>query len=188
MCRGALQYFGLCGHEKKFHPTALCSSYSPDLDKCLGTLTICHQTVIHSPGICVACAVRIETSMKRECELGTREFEQKISTLNHTLGEEKDTRIHRAIASERTDMIKAMVDFIEERDTELADFQKEKGRNAPGRAEDLPHDWWNDDNDADLDLALESPRNLRDDDNDKEEEEKDPPRIAGSLPRQRRIC
>ena len=144
MCRGNLQYFGDCGHEKKFHPTKLCPYYSPNQDKCLGTLTICHQTVVHSPAICVSCAVRIETGMILECDRATRKFEKKIETLNRALSKEKDTRVHRAMISERAKLMKALAEFTERKNEELAVFQKEQGRNAPGRAEDLPHDWWND--------------------------------------------
>lgn len=46
--------------------------------------------------------------------------------------------------SERAKLMKALAEFTERKNEELAVFQKEQGRNAPGRAEDLPHDWWND--------------------------------------------
>ena len=144
MCRGNLQYFGDCGHEKKFHPTELYPYYDPDQDKCLGTLTICHQTVIHSPAICVACAIRIEVSMMREHDLAITAFEKEIATLNRALSREKNMQLHRAMKSVRAVVTKAMAEFSEKKDKELAELQKKQGKDAPGRAEDLRHDWWND--------------------------------------------
>lgn len=144
MCRGNLQYFGECGHEKVFHPTELCPDYSTQQGKCLGTLTICHQTVIHSPAICVACATATEVCMKREYSLAVAGFENFLEKLNDTLMKEKDTRLHRALTLVRAEAIEDMAKLMEEQQEELAKFQKEEGTNASGRVEELSHDWWND--------------------------------------------
>ncbi|KAL9065057.1 MAG: hypothetical protein Q9161_008476 [Pseudevernia consocians] len=145
MCRGNLQYFGDCGHEKTFHPTDLCPLYDPAQAKCLGTLTICHQTVIHSPAICTACATLIETSMRRRRDRALSAFAAEIATLDRALGrEKKDIRLRRAMESERASVRKAMVGFREKGDKELVEFREELGKDAPGRAEDLRHDWWDD--------------------------------------------
>ena len=144
MCRGNLQYFGECGHEKKFHPKELCPNYSTQQGKCLGTLTICHQTVIHSPAICVACAVQIEGCMKREYSLATAEFEEKIGKLDYALKREKDTRILCALRLERAEAIEAMAKLTVQKSKEFANFQKEQGMDASGRVEELSRDWWND--------------------------------------------
>ena len=144
MCRGNLQYFGECGHEKDFHPTELCPYYSTQQGKCLGTLTICHQTVIHSPAICVACANEIEVCMKREYSLAVIEFEERLEKLDYALVKEKDTRVHRALTIERAEVIEAMAKLTMEKRKDFANFQREQGMNASGRIEELSRDWWND--------------------------------------------
>ena len=144
MCRGNLQYFGECGHEKDFHPTELCPDYSTQQGKCLGTLPICHQTVIHSPAICVACANETELDMKREFSLAVAAFENHLEKLDDTLRKEKDTRLHRALTIVRAEAIEDMAKLMEEQRKEFASFQKKEGMNASGRVEKLPHDWWND--------------------------------------------
>lgn len=82
--------------------------------------------------------------MIHERDLTTSEFNEKIQRLNRALSKEKDTRVHRAIIFERTGILKAKADFLARKSIELREFQREQGRDAPGRAEDLRHDWWND--------------------------------------------
>ena len=79
-----------------------------------------------------------------EHNLAITEFEERIQTLNQATRKEKDIRVHCAMMSERARLMNAMADFTQKKNEELADFQKEQGRNAPGRAVDLAHDWWND--------------------------------------------
>ena len=43
--------------------------------------------------------------------------------------------------SERKEVMKALANFTRENDEELAEFHNEQGKNAPGRAVDLPHLW-----------------------------------------------
>ena len=155
MCRGTLQYFGECGHEKEFHPTELCPYFSTQQGKCSGILTICHQTVLHSPAICVACANEIEVRMERGYSLATAEFEEKIEKLNYALRREKDTRVHRTLTLERAGVIEAMAKLRVEKRKEFAEFQREQGIDASGRIEDLSQDWWNDE-EADATAHLKS--------------------------------
>ncbi len=150
MCRGNLQYFGGCGHEKKFHPTEVCPYYLAEEDKCLGTLTICHQTVIHSPELCIPCAVRIEAGMILERDHAITAYKEKIATLNRAMSKEKNAHRHRAMFSERAGVTKAMTEFTEKKEKELSEFRKELGKDAPGRGENLDNDWWNDE---EVDLA-----------------------------------
>ena len=144
MCRGNLQYFGECGHEKNFYPTEHCPYYSTQQGKCLGTLTICHQTVIHSPAICIACANQTEACMKQEYSLAIAEFEEGLEKLNYALRKERDTRVHRALSIRRAELIEAMAKLTVETRKELEDFQREQGMYASGRIENLSQDWWND--------------------------------------------
>ena len=44
--------------------------------------------------------------------------------------------------SERNEVIKALANFTRENDEELAELHNEQGKNAPGRAVDLPHVWY----------------------------------------------
>lgn len=83
-------------------------------------------------------------SIIRGRDLIASEFEEKINKLNRVLGQEKDTSVRRAIISERTRVLKAKAELLARKSIELRDFQKEQGRDAPGRAEDLRHGWWND--------------------------------------------
>ena len=155
MCRGNLQYFGECGHEKEFYPTELCPDYSTQQGKCLGTLTICHQTVIHSPAICVDCANQTEFCMKREYNLAVAAFEEHIEKLNDTLRKEKNVRLHCALTIVRDEAIEALAKITAEQREEFANFQKEEGMNASGRVEELPQDWWNDE-EVDVTATLKS--------------------------------
>lgn len=77
-------------------------------------------------------------------DLAIRVFEEKIETLNHAMSKAKDTQACREIGSERAEAMKTLAEFVEKRNKELTEFQKEQGKNAPGRVVDLPHDWWND--------------------------------------------
>lgn len=91
-------------------------------------------------------------------------FKEKIATLDHALSE-KNPRVHRAITAERAGTMKTMAEYTERKNKELADFQKEQGRNAPGRALDLPHDWWNDE-EADPVHVIERGRESCEDENE----------------------
>lgn len=82
--------------------------------------------------------------MMREHDLAITAFEKEIATLNRALSREKNMQLHRAMKSVRAVVTKAMAEFSEKKDKELAELQKKQGKDAPGRAEDLRHDWWND--------------------------------------------
>lgn len=94
--------------------------------------------------------------MTLDRELAIRVFEEKIETLNRAMPKAKDTQAYRALESERAEVVKALAEFVEKQDEELAEFQKKEGKNAAGRAVNLPHDWWNDE-ETDSDQVLESP-------------------------------
>ena len=68
----------------------------------------------------------------------------------------KGTQVYDAIESQRAEVVKALAEFAEAQNEELARFQKKQGKNAPGRAVDLPHDWYNDE-ETDSDQGRESP-------------------------------
>ena len=80
--------------------------------------------------------------MTLERDLAIRQFEDEIEALDHAMTKVNDKRNRRAMASERAAVTKALADFSVLKDKELAVFQREQGRDAPGRAEDLPHDWF----------------------------------------------
>ena len=82
--------------------------------------------------------------MKRKYSLATADFEKKMEELNYALRKEKDSRVHRALTSERAEAIEAMAKLTAQKNKELADFQKEQGVDASGRCEELSGDWWND--------------------------------------------
>ena len=115
--------------------------------------------------MCLACAVRIEAGTILERGLAIRDFEEKIATLQNALGNKQDARIRRATMSKRTEVTKSLAELTERKSQELADFWKGSGRYAPGRAQDLPYDWWKDD-EMDPILALKSPPHLCDDEDE----------------------
>ncbi len=74
-------------------------------------------------------------------------YEKKVATLSRAIGKEKNAQRHRAMFSERAGVIKAITEVTKKKEKELSEFRKELGKDAPGRAENLNSDWWNDEED-----------------------------------------
>ena len=78
-----------------------------------------------------------------ESDPGTRKFEEKVESLDHALSKAKDKCIYQTKISGRAEVVKALANFTRKNCKELAKFHKKQGRNAAGRAMDIPHVWWN---------------------------------------------
>lgn len=84
------------------------------------------------------------------------------------------------ISERGANAMSALVRFKRLKDRELAVFRTEEGRDAPGRGDDLPHDWW-DDGEGDLvGPGLESSAGLCGEE-EEEKEEDDACRLTTTL-------
>ncbi|CAF9908227.1 MAG: hypothetical protein ALECFALPRED_004355 [Alectoria fallacina] len=78
--------------------------------------------------------------MTRDRDLATRIFEEQLEALDHALSKSKDVQVHDAMISERAEVVETLFEVTEENNKQLAEFQKDQGKDAPGRAEDLSYE------------------------------------------------
>ena len=141
MCGGTLQTFSSCGHRSKFQPFQYCESYSPTQNRCNGSISVLHTTMIDFPALCVRCTSRIEANIIRESDLVKAELEKDIAEISHCLWVERNRPFNYiTLIFERARLRKALEGFWEEREQELAELREMHGVGRWDRIADLRDD------------------------------------------------
>ena len=68
-------------------------------------------------------------------------FEETIATLNYAMHKGNDAWVYRAMTAEHAGAMNTVAEYTGKKNKELADILKKQGKNAPGKALDLSHDW-----------------------------------------------